>query len=134
MMSCGFVKQDLNSSLKKTPVAKIHFWQPEFFYFFQSSSSRWNISSVFLPKMLAILRASTVDGIYLHCYIAFIVWRLTCTSSASCCWVMRLMALSTLMSLVIAAVFSKAVNQPVVFRYEQDHEAEHVYAHECKVG
>lgn len=65
------------------------------FRYCQSLSSNWNISSNFFPNTWAIFIARTVDGTYFPCSIALMVCRLTCTNSANCCWVMRLMALST---------------------------------------
>ena len=98
----------------------------------QSVSSNWKTSSTFFSNTLAIFRARTVEGTYFPCSIALIVWRLTCTSSASCCWVIRLIALSTLILFIIHCP-PELINGPLILYNKEQQEAEHVDGHEGEI-
>ena len=71
----------------------------------QSPSSSSNISSTVLPKYAAIFRARTVEGTYFPDSMELIVCRLTPIAAARSCWVISLMARSTLIVFFIFQPF-----------------------------
>ena len=68
----------------------------------------------------AIFRARTVDGTNFPASMALIVWRLTPTASANCCWVMRRSARSTRILFFMCGLLSESP-QHDPFDDEEEH-------------
>lgn len=90
------------------------------------------ISFIVFPNISDIFNDSKVEGTYFPDSMALMVCRLTPMASANCCWVICLMALSTLNVLVIVAP-PKFIKFNVVLYDEQKQYHEQVYKYKIKI-
>ena len=81
----------------------------------------------------AILSASRVEGMNLPLSMALIVWRLTPTCSANCCWVRRTTARWTRMLFFMVQVAVQSVKIEVIDEQEDDQRSGHAAGHYRKV-